>query len=34
MAMKYHPKNNTTPEAATKFADVARAYEEIMNAKQ
>jgi DnaJ-class molecular chaperone len=33
LALKYHPKNNSAPEAATKFADVAKAYEEIIAMK-
>lgn len=32
LAIKYHPKNDSSPEAATKFADVAKAYEMIVDA--
>lgn len=33
LAIKYHPKNDSSPEAATKFAEVAKAYEAIMEAE-
>jgi DnaJ-class molecular chaperone len=26
LAIKYHPKNNTSPEAVAKFAELGRAY--------
>ena len=30
LAIKYHPKNDNSPEAETKFAEVAKAYETIL----
>ncbi len=33
-ALKYHPKNNSTPEATQKFKDVSRAYNELISLKQ
>lgn len=33
LAIKYHPKNNTSPEAEAKFAELGRAYEEAITAK-
>ena len=32
--MKYHPKNDASPEAATKFEEVAKAYQEIMDGEK
>lgn len=30
LAIKYHPKNNTSPDAYSKFAEVRKAYEAIL----
>ena len=32
-AIKYHPKNDSSPDAEKKFQDLASAYEEIKNRK-
>jgi len=34
LAIKYHPKNNTDPKAEEKFAEVAKAYETIIEGKK
>lgn len=34
LAIKYHPKNNSAPDAENKFAEVAKAYQEIVEAKE
>lgn len=33
LAIKYHPKNDTSPEAQAKFAELGRAYEEAITSK-
>lgn len=33
LSIKYHPKNNTTPEAEAKFAEVSKAYQHIVESK-
>jgi len=30
LALKYHPKNNTSPDAEARFAEVSKAYEAIL----
>lgn len=34
MALLNHPKNDPTPEAATRFAEIGKAYETIMEWKR
>lgn len=33
LSIKYHPKNNSTPEAEAKFAEVSKAYQHIVESK-
>jgi DnaJ-class molecular chaperone len=34
MALLNHPKNDPTPEAATRFAEAAKAYETIVDSRK
>lgn len=34
LALKYHPKNDASEKAATKFADIAKAYESILEGEK
>lgn len=34
LALKYHPKNDTSAEAEANFAEVAKAYETIIDSKK
>lgn len=34
LAIKYHPKNDSSPEAAVKFSEIAKAYDAIMEAEK
>ena len=33
-ALKYHPKNDSSEEAATKFAEIGKAYQEIVEGER
>ena len=34
LAIKFHPKNDSSPEAATKFAEIGKAYETILSGEK
>ena len=34
LAIKYHPKNDSSPEAASKFAEIGKAYETILEGEK
>jgi molecular chaperone DnaJ len=33
LSIKYHPKNNSSPEAEAKFAEISKAYQHIVESK-
>jgi len=33
LSIKYHPKNNSQPDAEAKFAELSKAYQTIMDSK-
>ena len=34
LAIKFHPKNDSSPEAATKFAEIGKAYQTILEGEK